>query len=116
MFHFHKKKKIFFFFGGQFSYLEAKLIKHGIITAGDTAANTNPNINPTVQGSPSMTTENTATARASVKHGINVALTTIPLSFIKATGSSSNPAINKMTVKQINLKVREIEGSRSCPI
>merc|ERR1712061_744512 len=82
-----------------------KLIKHGMMTAGDTAAKTNPKLSPTVHGKPRMRLANMATAKASVKQGMNVALMTMELSFIKACGSSSRPAINRITVKQIKRNV-----------
>ena len=44
-----------------------------------------------------------ATVVASVRQGISVALTTIPLRFHSANGSSSRPAIRRMTVKQTDL-------------
>ena len=46
----------------------------GMITAGETAAKMKPNMKPTVQGNPRIKFESTATAVASTKHGINVAL------------------------------------------
>ena len=78
-----------------------------MMTAGETAAKTKPSMKPTVQGKPRMKWDRTATATASVKQGMKVALTTMPLSFDKATGSSSNPAINRMTVRQTDLRVLE---------
>ena len=93
--------------------LEDRLIKHGMITAGDTAASTNPSMKPTVQGNPRIRLDSMATMMASTKQGMNVALTTIPLSFISATGSSSSPAISKITVRQMERRVLEMEGSRS---
>ena len=68
-------------------------------------------MNPTVQGNPKIRFEKTATATASTKQGMNVALTTIPLSLERATGSSSSPAINNITVRQICLRVRDMKGS-----
>ena len=38
------------------------------------------------------------------------------LSFQRATGSSSRPAMRRMTVRQTDLRVTEMMGSRSWPI
>ena len=93
-----------------------KLIREGMMTAGETAASTNPSMKPTVQGKPSMRLERTATATASTKQGMKVARTTIALSFMRAMGSSSSPAIKRMTVRQMERRAREIAGSRSWPM
>ena len=59
--------------------------------------------------------ERTATATASVRQGMKVARTTMPLSLSSFTGSSSSPAISRITVRQIDRSVLEMKGSRSCP-
>merc|ERR1719291_765188 len=91
-------------------------IKLGMITAGDTAAKTNPSMKPTVQGRPRTRLLRTATMIASTKQGMKVALTTIAESFIRATGSSSRPAMRRITARQIDRRVLLIAGSRSWPI
>ena len=70
--------------------LSAMLMRQGMMTAGDTAASTNPSISPTctlqystvysvqysptVRGKPMMKWERPATAAASTKQGMKVAL------------------------------------------
>ena len=49
------------------SHLSAMLMRQGMMTAGETAARTNPSISPTVQGKPMQKWERTATAAASTK-------------------------------------------------
>ena len=56
--------------------LSAMLMRQGMMTAGDTAASTNPSISPTVRGKPMMKWERPATAAASTKQGMKVALDT----------------------------------------
>merc|ERR1719239_1212707 len=58
--------------------LSERLMRQGMMTAGETAARTNPSMKPTVQGKPRMKWERQATAAASTKQGMKVARMTIP--------------------------------------
>ena len=53
--------------------LSERLIRQGMMTAGETAARTKPSMKPTVQGKPRMKWERQATAAASTKQGMKVA-------------------------------------------
>ena len=96
--------------------LSERLIRQGMMTAGETAARTNPNMKPTVQGNPKRKCESAATAAASTKQGMKVARRTIPESRQSWTGSSSRPALRRMTARQRVRKPLERIGSNSCPM
>ena len=96
--------------------LSERLMRQGMMTAGETAASTNPSMKPTVHGKPRMKWERQATAAASTKQGMKVARMTIPDRRHNWTGSSSRPARRRMTARQSVRRPLERIGSNSCPM
>ena len=81
-----------------------RLNMHGTTTAGDTAASTNPSINPQASGNPNIRCDATATVTASTRHGMNANRTTPQDSFFKATGSRPKPARVRITTSAMFLQ------------
>jgi hypothetical protein len=58
-----------------------------------------PRRQPQIQGKPRKKWDNTAIEEASTKDGITASLTTMPLSLLRAAGSSPSPARIKMITR-----------------
>ena len=89
-----------------------RLRRQGTTTAGDTAARTNPSMNPQVHGRERRRRAAIATTRVSTRHGQQASLRTTPESFLRAAGSRPKPALSRMTASATERTHEDQAGSK----